>query len=95
MNGAHTDTQKTPEELRRLVLALLEDLERLQQRAEQAERALRPFLAHPRWLSIGSFDNTAEVRVSRSVYEKARAVLAAGGTTPADIKHVRAGRTWR
>ena len=39
--------------------------------------ALAPFLAQPRWLSIGSEHNTAEIRVSRAVYDCACAALAA------------------
>ena len=59
--------------------------------AAEAERdrlreALEPFLVHPRWLSIGSFANMAEIRVSRRAYENARAALADQETTEVAIR---------
>jgi hypothetical protein len=44
--------------------------------AEQAREALRPFItAGPRYLSIGSIDNTVEVRVSSEQFQQAREAL--------------------
>lgn len=55
--------------------------------AREAERerdalrdALRPFLAYPRYLSIGWIDNTVEVRVSAEKFERAVAAVSSGGS---------------
>lgn len=48
-------------------------------RIRELEEALAPLLVSPRWLSIGSVDNTAEIRVSRTKVEKALSVLAGSG----------------
>ena len=49
-------------------------------RVETLENALAPFVGRasgPMWLSIGTFDSVAEVRVTRKEYEAARAALEA------------------
>ena len=63
-------------QLARDVLALAAALRRADERTAELEKALTGVLANPRWLSIGSIDNTAELRrVSRRKYEQL-AVLA-------------------
>lgn len=71
--AAYRMTEKRDEQM-----ALAEAAE---SRVAELRKAVEPFLAHPRWLSIGSHENTAEIRVSRAAYERLRA-LAAEETTP-------------
>jgi hypothetical protein len=52
-----------------------DEMERRASELVQQREALLPFIAGPRWLSIGSHNNTAEVRVSAEVFNRARAVL--------------------
>jgi hypothetical protein len=58
------------------VMYVLHDAAALAARVTQLEGALASLMAYPRWLSIGSIDNEAEIRVSRATFEAARAALA-------------------
>lgn len=64
----------------RALLGAVDRLEGAPARVEERERqlavALGRMVQRPRWLSIGSHENTAEVRVSRAVYEEALRALA-------------------
>ena len=51
------------------------ELEAAEAQVESLRAALAPFLAYPRWLSIGSENNTVEIRVSRRQFEQAWAAL--------------------
>jgi hypothetical protein len=69
-------------ELARDVVALTEELAGLREQLDAARQALEPFLARPRWLSIGSHHNTAEIRVPTATFHAARAALGVVGGRP-------------
>jgi len=50
------------------------ELTRLRRENEELKEALRGIVSNPRWLSIGSIDNTAEIRISKETHKKAIAM---------------------
>jgi len=60
--------------------ALVARVEQAEAREAALREALRPFVSHPRNLSIGSIDNVVEVRVTADQFAAALAALAAPST---------------
>ena len=76
----HTRNREYDAALDHLAAALSAERERAEAAERLAERrgdALAGLLANPRWVSIGSIDNHAELpRISREKYEQLTALLA-------------------